>query len=208
MKRIKRHHRNIIATVAIIVTIIILLIILIPGGNENSVAKNEGQGQQELNVNTENNAPEINFEENKDGKDQQESDSLIENEEEPEPVNKLDEELDEASCEDYVLKQGWDAKVGGHTIKVEKIGKTTALVTVDGTEKLLSPGDFKYVNDISIEMKEDKLLYFAEDDDNNAVELVIGCMRGEDPKDKYVRDLGRDICTSLIDSCRIQFGIN
>lgn len=110
-------------------------------------------------------------------------------------------------CKDYFMKQGNTLTLNGHKIKVVKIGSNAVNMDIDGTQFLLAEGKFTWINGMGFEIQNNMLLYFEQDDPNNSIQVRVGCKNGEDPNDKYVRDKGVAICTSLYNSCKSQFGI-
>lgn len=162
------------------IILIILLIIFWPSGK--APEETQEKGTDTINNNQ---APEDLAETNKEPE-------VVEVKEVPKNL-----EFEDATvCEDYVMAQGQTITVGGHKIKIVKIGNSAVRLTVDGKEAILNEGEVLRT-DIKVELSEGKIMYWAEDDSENSVEVRVGCKTGEDPFDKYVRDRGHTICESL-----------
>ncbi len=118
-------------------------------------------------------------------------------------------DLKNGLCEVYYLEQKDSLQLDKHDILVDKIGSTSVRVIVDKEELLIASGEEVYAGTgIRMELPKGKLLYFGNDNEDNAVSLLIGCKRGENPNDKYIADKGKDICEDIYEMCKESFGID
>lgn len=114
-------------------------------------------------------------------------------------------------CENHVFYQGKDVTVNNKKIIVNKIGPSSIKLSVNNKEGIINEGSSNFIDGIRIEFLEGKKIYFGPDDENNAVELRIGCKSGEDTLDKHILsnliNKGTNICEALIKSCQEEFNL-
>lgn len=114
-------------------------------------------------------------------------------------------------CENYVFSQGEELLIEGVKVKIVKIGPTSVRISINNEDAIISEGSFVFKQNIRVELLTKKLLYYAENDEDNAVELRIGCNKDEDPTDKHILEtigtMGVNICEDLIASCQKEFGL-
>lgn len=100
-------------------------------------------------------------------------------------------------CEDYTLDKGETMTLDGNTIKVDNIGSKSIKISVNGKQEVVNEDDYDRIDGFGV--KVNNIFYFSADDNNNAVELRLGCSDSkEDPKDKYVYEKGAAACTAII----------
>lgn len=174
----RRHKsRNGFFTTLFVIIIIVLLIIFWPfGGKEetktNNTSKEEGNFLQDI-------IPEI-------------TEGTKAANEEPEEKMAV-----EGMCEDYTLDEGETVEIDGNEIKVNNIGQTSIKISVNGKQDIISEDDYKRIDGFGV--KVNNLFYFTADDENNAVDLRLGCDNSdEDPQDKYVEEKGAAACKEII----------
>ncbi len=124
------------------------------------------------------------------------------------PLEDSSSELVGLLCEEYYLEQGKMLSIDKHDVLVEKIGSNSVKLVVDGEQLLLADGEMVFSDSkLRVALPAGKLLYVANDHEDNAVSLLVGCKRGENPNDKYVADKGEDICEDIYETCKSSFGI-
>lgn len=200
MKRIKhlsqkKNHIGIIVGI-VIVALIILLISLTPGSKETTLEEIPQEQNEDASADI--------FAETEDV----EAETIETIKAESKPVTK-DKVGEEGLCEDYFFEQGDSLEIVGHTIFVDRIGKGALRLQVDDENLVMADGDSEYAGDgIRIAIGDNKILYFAGDDESNAVMMRIGCDYEDNPNEKYVVDRGEQICKAVYRDCQERFDID
>lgn len=130
----------------------------------------------------------------------------------PEPIPAVQVKQENVStkgmCEDYTFVQGQKLSLDNYDVVVERISTNAIRLDVDGEKFVLGEGfDIYSKSGLDIELQPNHIIYFTLDDSENAVTLRIGCKRGENPKDKYVRERGLTICNTICSTCKDSFDI-
>jgi len=192
MKPRKRNNTQLLGLIAIIVLLILVIMIWKPFSKESSehtpIIKDAGNTKVLADTNTTQTQPIV---------------------QKPVTQNASSDGTNKQNgmCEDYFMKQNNTLTLNGHKLKVVKIGANAVNLDLDGSQFLLAKGKSTWKSGFGIELQDNMLLYFGDDDASNSVQLRVGCKSKENPNDKYVADKGSSICQTLLNSCKSQFGI-
>lgn len=193
MKKSLEKNKNIIFGVGALILVIIILIVAIPNNKQEPSTTQTGTqppAQDNAQTSTKTNVPETAV---KDAN----NDVIVYS--------------DSKLCENHVLSQKEEVILDGRKISVTKIGPTSIRVAINEKDSILSEGASVFFDGIKVELLSKKLLYFGNDDEDNSVELKIGCNKNEDPTEKHILSTlnirGERICEALIKSCELEFGL-
>jgi hypothetical protein len=189
--------KNLFIGIGVALVIILILIIWNPfksndAANDDSLSDNETSVLQKEALNT------------------NEEEEVQKTEVVSEPKNKEVVYSKSGLCEDYVMTQGQTLKVDDHDVTLIKIGKSSIRIKVDEKEVIMSGSDEQKIEGLNIVLNEELFLYFAEDDEDNRVQLRIGCSNDELSEEKHIllnlQTRGESICKALTETCEQEFG--
>lgn len=200
--RRKDKRKYLIAGIITVVILIILIIIFSSSSSDEEVTDNNNSL---IDQNTINNEEQIILEPN--------VEEIIEETEvvEPEIVEEEVKELPKLTgiCGDYLLRKGDVLELENYEINLIQMGKTSVRISVNDKSIILNEGAREKENGLSLEIQDNKLMYFDEDNKDNLLQIRIGCDREETPDDKYVEQAlkasGNELCQEIYSYCESKF---
>jgi len=115
----------------------------------------------------------------------------------------------EGVCDDYFLQEGDKIKLDNYDIELVKMSRTSVRLKVNDKSLILAEGDRDREEGLSLEIEDNKILYFEDGHKDNSVQIRIGCAKNEKPEDKFVeatlKEAGNDLCKDIYDFCEKEF---